>query len=44
MYNINVYLLDALEGELVTLDEDLHRHVHELFGHVQHLLRHGRAD
>lgn len=38
------HLLDALEGELVTLDEDLDGHVHELLCHVQHLLRHGGAD
>lgn len=38
------HLFNALEGKLVTLDEDLDGHVHELLRHVQHLLRHGGAD
>mmetsp|Transcript_34310 Transcript_34310/g.84975 ORF Transcript_34310/g.84975 Transcript_34310/m.84975 type:complete len:251 (-) Transcript_34310:420-1172(-) len=34
-------LLDALEGELITLDQHAEGVVHELAGHLEHLVRHG---
>ena len=34
-------LLDAFERELITLDQNPDRLVHELLGHVQDLLGHG---
>lgn len=39
--HIHEELADALQGKLITLDEDLHRLVHELAGQVEHFLGHG---
>lgn len=41
LVDLDEELLDALQGELVPLDEDLDGVVHELVGHVEDLLREG---
>ena len=41
----NEELLDSFQSELVALDQDLHRFVHELVGHLENFLRQrGRHD
>jgi hypothetical protein len=39
--NASTDLLDTLEGELISLDEDAHGFAHEALGDLEDVLRHG---